>query len=263
VTENEQERVNDETDINAPPVQRTEAPKTRTIMAIVRLFVLIVLIAGVIAAFRFTPVGELLDEETLGGIIDGLGGAAYPLFILLYAVMLALWVPGTPMTALGAAAFGPAVAIPLNYVGAVLGAVLGFVVARLVGGRSLEELVAPRVPLYRRYERLLQTRGFEAVFYLRLVPTPYTLVSYLAGLSRLPLSRYTLATSLGILPGSIALTYLMGVVVDAGRSGDFSTVWAPKTVAAVGAYLVVASIPAIVSILKSRYGWFRGLDARN
>lgn len=237
-------------------LERTEAPRMRQIMALVRLALLFGLAVGVIAAFKFTPLGELLAEERMNALLESLGPATYPLWILLYGVLLALWIPGTPMTAIGAAVFGPAVAIPLNYAGAVLGAVIGFVVARVVGGRSVEELLSGRVPLYGRYERLLRTRGFEAVLYLRLIPTPYNVLSYVAGLSPLSLRRYTLATAIGILPGSIAFTYLLGALVEAGRQGDFSALLDLRTLAAIGGYVLAASIPAFLGVLRRRYGWF-------
>lgn len=244
----------------APPLVKTEAPRARRIMALVRLGLLVVLAVGVIVAFKLTPVGELLAEERMDALLERLGPWAWPAWILVYGVLLAAWIPGTPMTAVGAAVFGPLVAIPLNYLGAVLGAVLGFGVARVVGGRSMEELMSGRVPLYARYERLLRTRGFEAVLYLRLIPTPYNVVSYVAGLSPMSPARFTLATAVGIIPGSIAFTWLLGALVAAGRDGDFSALLEPRTLAAAGGYLVTASIPAMISVARRRYGWFAAMQ---
>ncbi len=225
--------------------------------AFLRLGLIVLLAIGVFALFKYSPIGELLSEERTGALLEQLGFAAYPLWILLYAVLIGVWVPGTPLTAFGAAVFGPVVAIPLNYLGAVLGAVVGFVVARAIGGTAVDELFAPRFPLYRRYEETLSKRGFEAILYMRLVPTPYTLVSYLAGLSpSLTLGRYTLATAIGIIPGSFAFTYLLGTLVDVGRSGDWAALLTWQTVVAAGGYLVVASLPALVSYGRKKWGWF-------
>ena len=252
----------DGVDPASPPVQRTESPRKRTIMAVFRLGILFAMAAAMIALFKYTPVGDLLSAERTGVLLERLGPAAYPLWILLYALLIGLWIPGTPLTALGAAVFGPTVAIPLNYLGAVLGAVVGFLIARVVGGRAVEDLLAHRVPLYRRYERLLSRRGFEAMFYLRLIPTPYTVLSYVAGLSpTLTLGKYTLATALGILPGSIATTYLMGSLFEAARAGDWSAMLSPSTLLAFGGYAVAASLPAFVAVARSRWGWFSRVAA--
>lgn len=229
----------------------------RGFLALLRIAVLFALAAGVLLLFRFTPVGELLSEERIGIVLERLGPLAYPLWIVLYAVLIGLWVPGTPLTALGAAVFGPLVAIPLNYCGAVLGAVVGFVIARAVGGTAIEDVFAPRFPLYRRYEEMLSERGFEAILYMRIIPTPYTLVSYLAGLSpSLTLRQYTLATAIGIIPGAIAFTYLLGVLVDVARSGSWDGMWTWQTGLAIAGYLLVASLPALVTYGRKRWGWF-------
>lgn len=244
------------------PLAGGETPRGRgRLLALARLAALLGLAAAMLLAFRYTAIGDLLSAERSAALLEQLGPLAYPLWICVYAVLIGLWVPGTPLTALGAAVFGPIVAIPLNYAGAVLGAVVGFMVARLVGGRAVEELFAHRFPLYRRYESLLATRGFEAMLYMRLIPTPYTLVSYLAGLSpSLGLRRYTLATAIGILPGSIAFTYLLGTLVDAARDGAWSALFTPQTALAAGGYALVAALPAGVSFARRRWGWFARIE---
>ncbi|MFT6396101.1 MAG: putative membrane protein YdjX (TVP38/TMEM64 family) [Bradymonadia bacterium] len=207
-------------------------------------------------AFRYTPLGELFTEARVSEIVEGLGMGAAPVWILTYAVLIALWVPGTPLTLIGAAVFGPIAAIPLNYAGAVLGSALGHSIARVVGGDSLQKLLSARFPKFEGYQRILERRGFEAVLYLRLVPTPYTLISWLGGLSPVGLGRFSAATAIGILPGSISFTYLLGMGVEFARTKDTGLFFEPYTLGAVGLYAFALSIPAILAVARRRWGWF-------
>ena len=60
-----------------------------------------------VAVARFTPVKEFLTAERLGGLLNAAGIWAPLVFILVYAVGVCLFIPGTLLTALGAAIYGP------------------------------------------------------------------------------------------------------------------------------------------------------------
>lgn len=229
---------------------------SRKTIALFRLSLVLLFAVGMFLAFRYTPLGDLFTEENISQLVDGLGIGAAPVWILSYAVLIALWVPGTPLTLIGAAIFGPIAAIPLNYAGAVLGSSLGHMIARLVGGDSLQELLSARFPRFEGYQRILEKRGFEAVLYLRLVPTPYTLISWLGGLSPVGLGRFSAATAIGILPGSISFTYLLGMGVEFARTKDTGLFLEPLTLGAVGLYAFALSIPALLAVARRRWGWF-------
>ncbi len=212
-----------------------------------------------ILIFKYTPLREFLTEEHAAQVVEGLGIGAAPVWILGYAILIALWIPGTPLTLIGAAVFGPIAAIPLNYAGAVLGSSLGHTIARLVGGDSLQSLLSARFPRFGDYQRVLERRGFEAVLYLRLIPTPYTLISWLGGLSPVGLGRFSLATAIGILPGSISFTYLLGMGVEFARTKDAGLFFEPLTLGAIGLYAFALSIPALLAVARRRWGWFAGV----
>ena len=70
----------------------------------------IFLVAFVIVAIyiiRFTPAREFFTEKALNQFLDRAGLWAPLVFMLVYTAGVCLFVPGTLLTALGAALFGP------------------------------------------------------------------------------------------------------------------------------------------------------------
>lgn len=228
-------------------------------IALLRLAAIAAIAVTLFLVFRYTPLGAVLSEDGMTAVLAHFGPAAAVIWVLIYAVLIALWVPGTPLTAIGAAMFGRAAAIPLNYCGAVLGSSLGYVIARLVGGDSLQSLLATRFPRFERYREVLERRGFEAVLYLRLIPTPYTLVSWLGGLSPVSLGKFTAATAIGIIPGSIAFTYVLGTVVEFFRTGDVGLWFEPYTLGSIALYGFALSLPVLLAYARRKWGWFEAV----
>lgn len=228
-------------------------------IAMVRLGAIGVLAVGLFLVFRYTPIVGLLSEDGMAGVLEYFGPAAAVIWVFIYAILIALWVPGTPLTAIGAAVFGRAAAIPLNYCGAVLGSSLGYLIARLVGGDSLQALLAARFPRFLRYQKVLEARGFEAVLYLRLVPTPYTMISWLGGLSPVGIGKFTAATAIGIIPGSIAFTYVLGTLVEFFATGDMSLWFEPATLGSIALYAFALSLPLLLAFARRKWGWFAGV----
>lgn len=236
---------------------QTDARVAR-LQALARLALIAALALGVMALVRYTPLGDALAQENIEAMLERLGRWAIPAFIVTYALMLALWIPGTVMSLAGIAVFGTWTAVPVNYAGAIIGAALGFVFARAMGGDALDALLGGRFRLYERYRDLIARRGFETILYLRLVPTPYNAVSYLAGLSPISLPRFVVASALGTLPGSIAVTVLLGTVFEGLRAGDLSVLVSWRMLGAIALYTPVAMLPRFTRMARERWGWFGG-----
>lgn len=247
-----------------PPLAAPTPPATpsvarpQRIPPALRLVLLGVLALGLIAVVRLTPLQEWFGEERLRAFVEAAGPWAIPGYIVLYAVCLAMWIPGTVVTLVGAALFPAHIAVPTTYAGALGGAILGFGIARGIGGDALQRVLQNRWAGYTKYQQKLERRGFETVVILRLLPTPYNLVSYLAGLSPIPARHYVIATSLGILPGSIAFTLLLGSVIQAFRAGDWMAIFSWQTLASTTLFLPVIAMPRILRWGRRRFGWFGG-----
>jgi uncharacterized membrane protein YdjX (TVP38/TMEM64 family) len=60
-----------------------------------------------------------------------------------------------------------------------------------------------------RLEQWLRRHGFLVLLYARLVPVvPFNVLNYAAGLAGMSTRAYVIATSVGIVPGTVAYTWL-------------------------------------------------------
>lgn len=111
--------------------------------------------------------------------------------------------------------------IPLAVVTATVGSVVGALVGYYIGawgGRPLLDRYGRYVGIdaseLDRADRWFARRGAWAVFFGRMVPLVRTFVSYPAGISRMPLGRFVLFSTLGSLPWNLALIVAGFVVGD-------------------------------------------------
>jgi len=178
-----------------------------------RLVVLGVLVAGLIVITAITSIGDWLSVDVLRAEIEAFGTAAPLAFILLYAVITVLFLPGTPFTLLAGVLFGPWLGTVSVVVGASVGAVMAFLFARYVGG-SLSHSVGGSVgQKLRVYDARLRERGFVTVLLLRLVPLfPFNGLNFGLGVTSVAFKDYALATVVGIIPGTFAYVYFGNAV---------------------------------------------------
>jgi membrane protein DedA with SNARE-associated domain len=108
-------------------------------------------------------------------------------------------------------------AIALATVGSVVGALVGYAIGAW-GGRPILDRSGRYVGIgssdLDRADRWFGRWGNWAVFLGRMVPLVRTFVSYPAGISRMPMGRFLLFSTLGSLPWNAALIYAGFVVGD-------------------------------------------------
>ena len=108
-------------------------------------------------------------------------------------------------------------AVALATAGSVLGAVVGYYIGAW-GGRPLLDRYGGYVGITAedldRADRWFDRWGTWAVFFGRMVPLVRTFVSYPAGISRMPMPRFLLFSTLGSLPWNLALIGAGYVVGD-------------------------------------------------
>lgn len=151
--------------------------------------------------------------------------------VLGYAAATLAPVPKNVLSVAAGAVFGLVVGTVLVVTGACLGAVIAFLLARVLGRETVHRLAGGRLE---RVDGLLRRRGLVAVLTLRLVPVvPFTALNYAAGLTGLRFGTYLLGTAVGILPGSVAFVAL-------GRYGTRPWSWQFSAAAAVLVLLTAA-----------------------
>lgn len=169
-------------------------------------------------------------------------------FMAIYILQTALSLPGAAILSLAAGAiFGSIMGTVYANIAATLGATLAFLVARYL----LRDMVLSRFGAkLEGINRELETRGFNYLLFVRLVPLfPFFLINLAAGLTRLPLRTFFIGTMLGIIPGGF-------VYVNAGASlatiDSLSGIASPRVLGSFALLGLFALIPVLYNKFKSR-----------
>lgn len=166
------------------------------------------IVAVLIALFFFFDLGRYLTLEALKANRDALTAfnqknrlVMAMAFIGVYIIQTALSLPGAAILSLAAGAvFGAVTGTLYVNIGATVGAVLAFLVARYLFHDVIQNKFGPRLE---KINKELETRGFNYLLFLRLVPVfPFFLINLGAGLTKLPLRTFFFGTMIGIIPGS-------------------------------------------------------------
>ena len=188
------------------------------------ILALVLLVALVEWQFRLSRAIDPVRVEAWAGE----AGAAAPLvFMLTMAAAIVISpIPSLPLDILAGTLFGPVLGTLYAAVGATLGAVASFLIARLLGREVLSRFLSGHINFCRDCSDKLLTR---IVLVSRLIPfVSFDIVSYGAGLTALSLWKFAFATFAGMLP----LTFLY---VSAG-----SAVLGNRPLTVVGGLLMVA-----------------------
>ncbi len=197
-----------------------------------RLTVFLGLVLAGAAAFYFlgTP-----SEKQAEQAIEDAGALAPVLFVAGYAALTVVMFPGIIPAAASGAVFGVVAGTLLSLVGATLGAIAAFLVARRLGRKDVERIAGRRM---RRIDQWIGRRGFLAVLYARLIPVlPFNVLNYVSGVTSVTTREYSLATLIGMVPGTF-LHVALGSKLDEPTSPEFLAAVGGLIVLAVGAPLV-------------------------
>ncbi len=213
------------------------------------------IVAALVAAFFIFDLGRFLTLESLKANRIALrsyyedhsflmaGG-----FILLYIAQTALSLPGAAILSLAAGAvFGAVMGTVYVNIGATIGASMAFLVARYLFHDVIQNKFGPRLE---KINTELETRGFNYLLFLRLVPVfPFFLINLGAGLTKIPLRTFFFGTMIGIIPGSF-------VFCNAGASlaaiNSVSEVASPRVLGSFALLGVFALIPALYQKMRKK-----------
>lgn len=127
-------------------------------------------------------------------------------FLAAHIVVTVFPFPRTAFTLAAGLLFGPVLGIPLAVTAATVSAVIALLLVRAVG-LQLNRVV--RHPRIRIVDARLRARGWPTVLSMRLIPAvPFAVLNYAAGVSSVRVLPYTLATLVGLVPGTAAVVVL-------------------------------------------------------
>jgi uncharacterized membrane protein YdjX (TVP38/TMEM64 family) len=128
------------------------------------------------------------------------------IYVLLYAIRPFFFFPASLFSLTGGLAFGALPGGIYILIGATLSALSAFWTARFLGRSAVERLLRGKGAWL---DQQIAREGFIVVVILRVIPVvPFDAISVAAGISRIRVLPYTLATVVGILPGTLVYSYL-------------------------------------------------------
>jgi len=214
---------------------------------LIKILILIGFIILAVYLVRFSPVKDYFTPEALGKFVAEAGFWAPLAFIAIYAVGVCLFVPGTLLTGLGAAIFGPYWGFVWVWLGAMMGASAAFFIGRTLGREFAASLIGDRL---KKYDDAIERNGFATVLYLRLVYFPFTPMNFGMGITKVRFRDYFAGTALGIIVGTFVFTFFIGTLKQIWASGQWEQLVSPKVFFSVGLFICSFFIPKIVKKIK-------------
>lgn len=156
-----------------------------------------------VAAATFIPLPTALELRDWATSV----GPWFPLtFLAAHVLVTVLPFPRTAFTLAAGLLFGTALGVVLAVLASTLSALIALWLVRAVGWQ-LDRLISH--PAIEAVDARLRRRGWSMVLSLRLIPAvPFAVINYAAGASAVRVVPYSVATFLGLIPGTLAFVVL-------------------------------------------------------
>jgi uncharacterized membrane protein YdjX (TVP38/TMEM64 family) len=212
-------------------------------------FLLITLLLAIGISFLFLPVRQWF--LLLQGHIEALGPLGPLVVIVAYVALTVLLIPGSALTLGTSAIFGLWKGLAIVVIGANLGALCSFLLARTAMREKVAHWAAAN-PKFAALDRAIGQNGFKMVFLSRLSPVfPFTLLNYLLGVTTVRTSAYILANLFGMLPGTFLYVYL-GATAREALAGNVATdaTWGQQALKVIGLLATVTIVIVVTRIAR-------------
>ncbi|MDM5199611.1 TVP38/TMEM64 family protein [Fictibacillus enclensis] len=135
-------------------------------------------------------------------------------FIVLYGLRPFVLFPSSVFAITSGLAFGLYYGCMYTYIGSLSGGLMTYLAVRWIGKRAMKKEWKGK---YQKVQEGIKEKGFIYVLILRLLPIlNYDLVSYLTAAANVRFRDYAAATAIGIIPGTLAYTYIGSSVAHTG-----------------------------------------------
>ena len=163
----------------------------------------------------FWDIVSSFRPDRIQGILGGAGALAPILYMIIVAAAVVVSpIPSVPLDVAAGIFFGPLLGTVYSAIGALGGAVVSFLIARFLGREVIERFLGGHINFCQQCsDRLLM----KVIVLSRLLPiVSFDVISYGAGLTKMSLKTFSVATFLGMLPLTFIYNYF-GSVVMVGR----------------------------------------------
>jgi uncharacterized membrane protein YdjX (TVP38/TMEM64 family) len=186
---------------------------------------------------------ELLTVPELRRFVASLGPWGPIVFMVIYTIAPALFVPGLPLDLAAGLLFGPVWGTVYTMIGATAGATVAFLVARTIARDWVERRLPKRLA---RVKAGVDAEGWRFVALTRLIPIiPFNFLNYVLGLTKIGLVPYVAATFVFMLPATAAYVYAGWAAGEAAAGKGTLSGTIGRLLVALGALTALAMLPRL------------------
>jgi uncharacterized membrane protein YdjX (TVP38/TMEM64 family) len=171
-----------------------------------KLLLLVLIALSLFVLLFFWNIETYFNPEHINNWLTDAGGLAPLIYVLVMAMAVVISpIPSLPLNIAAGAFFGPFMGTLYSATGALGGAVISFMIARLLGREIIERFISGHINFCSTCSDKLLTK---IIFLSRLLPFfSFDIISYGAGLTKITLRNFGLATFFGMLPLTFAYNY--------------------------------------------------------
>ena len=171
-----------------------------------RLALIALVIAGLAAAWRFTPLADILTPQRIADWARAAGGSRWTpvILVLIYTPGAFLMFPRPLLTLVTIVALGAKLGLACSMAGIMIAALATYSAGRFMKRDTVRRLAGDK---FDEATRVLRGHGVVSIFAANMLPVPpFGIQGILAGAIRIKLWEYTLGTFLSLLPGALMIT---------------------------------------------------------
>jgi uncharacterized membrane protein YdjX (TVP38/TMEM64 family) len=216
---------------------------TQQAVRVAKVVLVVVVLAAVVVAVRSGVFAQVSDPRSFARSVVALGAWGYAGFVVAYALLQPIGVPGTAFIVAAPLIWPWHVAFGLSMTGTMLASVIGFWLARFVGREWVASRIPPRL---RKYDDALERNAFQTVFILRLLFWMPQWLHAFFGVSKVGFWTHFWGSLLGYVPPLLLVSY-MGAEIF-GEDGSLQ----PRAWVMMGVLLVASLLLAAILRWRAR-----------
>lgn len=220
----------------------------------IKLVSLAVILVSLVLIVRTLPTGQMIHRLTEA--VNGLGVLGPIIYGAAYVAAALLFIPGSALTLASGAIFNLLLGTLVVSLASTTAAALAFLIARYVARDAVLKW-ANKYPKFAAIDGAIGQGGWKIIFLLRLSPAiPFSLGNYLFGLTAIRFWPYTLASWVGMLPGTFMYVYLgyagKTAAAAAGSGGGEATGGFARTALLVVGLIATVAVTVYVTRIAAR-----------
>lgn len=214
-------------------------------------FILSILLIISLISFSYLKQRGLIAPDEIFAFLKNYPTLAPALFILLYVLLSVMLVPTLPLNLGAGFLWGTIWGTCFSVIGATLGAVGSFLIARYIAGNYFSHEVKHPAWLWLRDE--IEGNGWKAIAFIRINPIlSIGPVNYLLGITSVPLITYFWSTGLFLIPPSALVSSIGNSMGDLAIKGHAYSLPQNILIIALSVTLIIFTKPLMQKLTQKK-----------